>query len=559
MAKRRRAEAIEEPENPNGILIKNQGPIKRFEVVPEVGAIVELTGSNAVGKTEVGKSLYALATGDTTGLSLREGAEEGSIVGRGRTIKIMATCCKVTGQFDLNYFEEGFTLARLVNPGSTAKIPAEMAKTNDRQRVKDLATLLDIKIENEVIYRKIGGCEGERKLLDAECLQNQLSDAEYKSQLELIKQKERKNARTIISEKTTKCSDPAEFIASLKKDCDSVAIELEKTAAVIETEANTLEGGLPDEAEAEGAETDDEVLTQRVTSARNAKTDLERRDENAAEAVRLAAAANEILKSGQGQTVEQAQALLTAAETEEKESRDWITETKALIVQEETRLKQLERRTTDAQDALTTANGRASKIEKAQADLDAKTVKPTDEEWAEVEKEITNASAAMILGARLRAADETRTEITEKRQEAAETLAEAETLRTSAKDCLSLLIDPINNLKCGIEIDGDMRVVCAEHPIRGRCYFEELSDGEKISSVFRLMVGSAADKETPILVPLPQRFWLELDPIAQDQAREAVKGTPLMVIVMRASALTEIDAEGHETKVHEPLTANVLK
>lgn len=555
MAKRKSKEEIETPPE-NAIVVVNEGPIHRSEFYGLPGHVTEVTGSNGTGKSEFLKCLKALATGDTSELSLRDGAESGYIAGFGRTIKIMGRICKVTGMFDVGFFEEGFTLATLVDPGSKASDKNERAKTNDKQRIKNLASIMGIQIEDGVVYEMVGGCGGARKSLELEIVRQAISKSEYDERLLSIQKAERLVARSLISLKTQKLTDPAEYIAGLKDDCDKAALEREKTFAVVDVEADALESTLP--AEGVTGETDEEVLSARVASAANEKRELERRDESAADAKKLADAAGEILKAGQGQSVEDADKALAAAQLEEKDSRKLIDDIKTMLAKEEEKLEGLERRRMDMADAVTAAKGRAQKLETARKDLEAKIVVPTSQEWEDAEKEIKAASDAMILGAELRKAVKTRETIEEKREEVESLKVEAENLRQAAQNCASLLIRPINELGCGIEIDEDMRVVCVNHPIRGRCYFEELSDGERWRAVIRLMTAASIGVDLPAIVPMPQRMWLELDPKARQEFREEVAKTKLIVFVAKATAFEQLGQDGQSIFSDEPISAKVL-
>ncbi len=163
----------------------------------------------------------------------------------------------------------------------------------------------------------------------------------------------------------------------------------------------------------------------------------------------------------------------------------------------------------------------------------------------------------MLLGAELRKAAETRKTIEETRQEAKQIAEEAEELRAAAKAGASLLVDPINKIGCGIEIDDQMRVVCVNHPIRGQCYFEELSDGERVTIAFNLMTQMSIGVDMPAVVPMPQQFWESLDPIAKQAAKEAVSKTKLMVVVARATA-KEVESDGVVSYEKEAVSAKVL-
>src|SRR5690606_25504542 len=125
---------------------------------------------------------------------------------------------------------------------------------------------------------------------------------------------------------------------------------------------------------------------------------------------------------------------------------------------------------------------------------------------------IKAAEDAVALGAKIRDAADIRKKIEAKRAEASEAAAEAVGLRDAAKRTLSLLVDPINELQCGIEIDEHMRLIYTDHPTRGQWPVEDLSPGGACALVIRLIsriVGSDVDT----FVSIPQEDLEGLDPI----------------------------------------------
>lgn len=558
MAKRK--PKIEDEVVPEGaILVKNGGPIVHENFPGKPGHVTLVTGSNATGKSYFIKSARALATGDCKELSLRDGAEEGLVSGFGRTIKLTGRVCKVTGNVEVEFFEESFTLATFVDPGSTADDVNSRAQTNDKKRIKALASILGISISDQEIYRLIAGKEKERAeiqdKLDHLHPAAELERQQCLSGIASIEREEKAVARRIISEKTLGIQDPSDYVSSLKRDIDKAANDKEKEAAVLNGQADALEESLPDAKQA--GETDEEVLSQAVAAAQNKKQALETRRDSAEQAQKLADAADEVLKAGQGETVESAQKAWDEKCQELNDSEETIIGLERMLREERQNRDVLANRVTELKAALDGATRRKAAMDKARQDLQEKIQAPTDQEWADVEKEIKDASDAMILGADLRRAADTRTEIEEIREDANELAAEAAHLRTAATGVLGLLVNPINDLKCGIEVDAEMRVI-ADDPVRGRGYYEELSDGTRWKAVFRLMTSMSIGAELPAIVPLPQRCWLELEPKARQEFVEAVAETNLIVYVCMATSKEEVGPDGKMLFVTDPLSSRII-
>lgn len=532
MAKSRRDIVPTEDDGKFVVEIENYKAILQARFVFQPGKITVAYGSNGAGKSE---SLEAVnvATGvlGTDVVGLRDGAERGFIRGFGREAKFTLKRCSITGEVDIFVVEEGFSLAQFVRPGY------KTAESNDKQRLKDLASILGIEINPEEVYRLVGGFDEEREALA------DLPEVDRAAALEKIKQRERAVYKSIVSEKTSKAKDPAEYVAALKADCDRVALEHEKTAIQLGGEANALEDTLP--AHPEGAETDAEVLSNRVANAVNAKRELQRRDESATDAERLAKEAERILQAGQGQTVAEAQKLVDGAKEEVDESEKLIADMEASLGRERVRLEGLKRRLSDLETAKTAAEERQQELDGARQALQSAIVRPTAQEWTDAEAEIKAAEDAATLGAKLREAADTRQKIADKRKEIQELNREAESLRAAAKSAIGLLVDPINALHCGIEIDANWRLIYVEHPTRegGRCPVEELSPGEAWALVIRLIVGVVGGNDIPAIMTIPQEALEGLDPINLRMFIEEIGKTQLMVFVAKATATETPDGD----------------
>lgn len=536
-AKKRRDVEVPVEDGSHTITIENFGPIvfQQFKFIP--GKITVAFGSNGAGKSESQIAADALV-GNKEALekvTLRDGAESGRISGFGRELRFTAKRKTNSGQVDVCVVEEGFSLARFVRPGF--KDP----EANDRQRLKDLASLLEIAPDPKAVYQLVGGLDEERAELEAEAEGGGLPADELQSRLAKIEAREKAIYNAIVSEKTSKSKDPAEYVANLKADCDRAALENEKLALTLNGEAEGMEDTLPEIPD--GTESDAEVLSSRLADAVNAKRALQTRDESATEAERLAKLAEGVLAAGQGQTVDEAQAALNSSKAEVEESEKLIAEIEAALDRERVRLDGLKRRVQDAQTALESAEQRRDELAGARAALEAKAQHPSPEEWEAAERAIKAAEDAVALGGKIRDAIETRAKIKAKREEASEATAEAEGLRSAAKRTVGLLVEPINDLHCGIEIDDNMRLIFTEHPVRERCPVEELSPGEAWTLALKLITRIVGGEDIEAFVTIPQEAIEGLDPINLQILIDEVAKTRLMLFVAKASATENQNGE----------------
>lgn len=508
------------PANVNGgiLTLEHVGPVDEVQVPLMPGRVTLLTGSNGAGKSKTLKGInYWAGVDDSEGLSPRDGSERGRISGFGVEAHFTLKRNWRTGNLDILVVEEGFSLARFVRP------PHQSAESNDKQRLKDLANVLDVRINQDALFELMGGA------------------AVYKR---------------IVSEKTLKEKEVSAFLASLKRDCDKAGLEDEKLAAVIEGEANTLEDTLPETTE---GETDSEVLSAELAAAHNAKTDLEQKAKLAEESKRLAELARATIALGQGVTVDEAQSVLDDANGEVAECEGMIEELERGLERERQRLVELNRRKVDAERDLAEANSRRDQIAEAQQSIESAVVAPTDQDFESVERRIVAADAAYQLGVKLREAANTRAKIEEKRQEAKATAEEAARLRNVAQAVFGLLVDPINKTGCGIEVDELDRLVVVNHPIRGRCYVNDLSPGEAWQLVIKMIVKIVGAEETPAIVAIPQEALEGLDPMGLKMFVDEVAKTKLMIVTGHASATVRIGADGQETFEADHVGAKIVE
>lgn len=494
------------------VTIEDVGPIKHVEIPLQPGRVTLLTGSNGAGKTQSLKAINALAGSekDKDALSVRDGQKTGRITGLGREVKLTLKQTRDTGDVSVLVVEDGFSLQQFVNPGYAT------AEGNDKSRLQNLASVLGIEVTKDSMAELLGG----PKVFAA-----------------------------TVSKKTLTAADPAAMVASLKKDIDTQALELEKLVLQLTTEADTLEGTLPD---VKDGETDAEVLSRRLTEAVNAKQALVNRRNAAEQMAALAESARKVLESGQGETVESAKIEADNALMEFKACESKIAELERQVASEKERRKTLDAACGSADFRHQKAIERANQLAEAEAKLKEDSTGPTDEEFSLAERAVVDAEEAQYQGRQLRDAADKKKKIEATRSESKETSSQAESLRKAAKSAINLLVEPINKLDCGIEVESTdtgkevvMRLVVTNHKLRGRCYFDELSEGEKWSMLIRLVANMYGEDE-PTLLTIPQTAFEGLDATNRKMLLDAVAETSLIVVT--AEAFTEV--AGVEVQAH---------
>lgn len=516
MAKRKVAAEVPE----NSVIVYNAGPVRHAEFKFAPGCVTLLSGNNGSGKSESLTALRALGGNEEAlkSLTLRDGAEEGWIRGFGREIKLTAHTRKLTGEIDILSSEDQFSLADIIKP--RFKTP----EACDKVRISNLAAITGVRVESDSVAALLGGYEPSEER----------STAEEAKELERCQTIGKKLYKRIVTEKTTKAkeSDAAEFVGNLKRDMDAGALELEKEAAVVESSAATLEETLPPNDPK--AETDAEVLSQRLKDAVNAKRSLDDRATAAAEMKRLADAAKAVLEAGQGQTVDDAATQWEKSKEDTRFSRDELQRARDTVIRLEGVLNTQLEIETRLQNAHAAAVIRKDKLYAATTRLNQQAAPPTDEEFTRSEAAIKAAEDASFLGQSLRKAVMTRQEIAAKRQEAKELSDEAAALRSAAKATLNLLAGPINDLECGVRVTENMRLEC-DHPARGHTMFDDLSEGERVAIVIRLVSRICGAEEMPSLVILDQQFYESLDATNRKMLETEVAKTKLMVAIAEAT------------------------
>lgn len=506
------------------VTIEDVGPIKHVEIPLQPGRVTLLTGSNGAGKTQSLKAINALAGSDADkkALTVRDGQKTGRISGLGREVKLTLKQTRDTGDISVMVVEDGFSLQQFVNPGYATP------EGNDKSRLQNLASVLGIEVTKDSMAELLGG----PKIFSA-----------------------------TVSKKTLTAADPAAMVASLKKDIDTQALELEKLVLQLTTEADTLEETLP---EVKDGETDAEVLSQRLADAMNAKQSLVNRRNAAAQMELLAECARNVLEAGQGETVEIATVKSETAMFNYQTAEKLVQELDKKLAEAKEAAKQLGIVATESAKSVDAAKIRAKQLAEAEAKLKEQSTGPTDEEFELAKSAVVAAEEAQYQGRQLRDAADKKKKVGATRIEASETLAQADTLRKAAKSAINLLVEPINKLDCGIEVESTdtgkeivMRLVVTNHKLRGRCYLNELSEGELASLVIKL-VARVYDDE-PALFCLRQESFEGFSETNRKLFLDTVAETQLMVIAAKATEAFVVDENGHKTFVATPVTASIME
>lgn len=137
------------------IRFESVGPIREvFELkVPDAG-IVELSGDQGLGKSTFLKVADAALNGikpGELGITPTDGTEKGTVEFLGVTMEFKHTRCKATGRLESHIaLKGGDVFARIVDPG------IKDVDRADAQRLKDIAEILNLKPDAEAMRTAIG-------------------------------------------------------------------------------------------------------------------------------------------------------------------------------------------------------------------------------------------------------------------------------------------------------------------------------------------------------------------------------------------------------------------
>ncbi len=480
--------------SPDLIVIDDMGPIEHAEVTARPGRITRLIARNGRGKSLFLESVRALGGAKGVKLPKRDNATGGTVSGFGVTITIgIDGSNRRKGNLCLTSIDGTVDIGRIIDPGIEDVHAADLA------RLKEIVTLLGLKITDEDVSKLLGG----RALW-----------VKYCSEIE--------------------ASGTVDFLAKVKR-------ALEKAARECKSEADELNATVKGTEAVLSALVDHGVdLEYAQGKHRQAVAELSRLQE--AQRAAVASAENyrkaETLLAGGGDrqaAVATAQAAVDKAKVEHAAliKERGILEGKLQRIALDIEMKESE--VGGRSDTLTAATLAASEYAAVSATLAAGIAAPVPD--AVIAAATQAEAAAQTVVADVVAFERHATEretLKTKRTLAAEATARSTIIRATVEKLPDLLADVIRKNVPGIKVTRDLRIAITDHPLRGTCFFAELSAGERSRKVIELAAAAAAGQESEIILALGQEAWEGLDYEAKDSMAEVVAATGLRVVTGEA-------------------------
>jgi len=479
----------------NTVSIKNLGPITdlEFNVVP--GGITVLKGRNGCGKTTALNAVKKLQTeSKNIRLTSRDGTTGGQADGFGVRVKISrAGANKMAGECEVSSIEGDLNISDFVDPGMKSDSAA------DAKRIKSLVVLTGASADETMFHDLLTGGKDEF--------------------LALVPQEAREE------------TDLLDMSQQIKRAIEQHARIAEEQAKTASSEAQALKDLI--EGVDLDAESDEAVLEDATVAARDElvlkKDAVNWFDDNQA----AYDSAKESLSHDPGGDVQG-----ISEEIERlKSTREKLKES---LIQVESDLKVAEAKFQSAESAEQQRASLQSLVEQFE-----KRKKPTEKEIAKLQKEFEEAKAARDRGVEIRNAKDKSVKITEYLEAKKKAERRAEDLRTAAKGTEDVLAEVIKESCPQLRVDEDFRLV-TDHPVRGECYFSELSEGERWKIGIAIAVSVFKKKEVPGLLGVPQECWESLDSKNRQVILESIEGTNLGILTAEAN---HVDGEPDEIHV----------
>lgn len=463
------------------IEITDLGPIAKLLIpVPKEGGVVVLQGFNGAGKTTALNAAAALMDGEAD-LSVRDGAEKGSVVGLGCEIHVKKRtqragtleCARISGE----------------DPSLLVAPPFKDSISADRARIKALCRLARVKPSRELFapLEKIAGGSLPITLVD----------------------------------------DVPESASRTKRAIEAKAREVEEAVARDEGRVQGLLGNVA------GVDLtaphDEAILAAAATKAVRELASIEGEATaclRASQDAERARHALETAKEGyKGPNAEEAILALRSASAEEERLREAFGKAREARIAAEGALKAA----TDFQAA---CEGWEATIKKAEDSFGV-----SEAQLADLRRAVQEADAARDRGVLIRQAIQQKKEADDALAALAARRAEAGKLREAAAACDRIVSEAISSVApAGLKIV-DGRLIVAHR--RGEIPFEELSHGERWTVALDVAIDAVGPDG---LLSIAQDAWEGLDDQNRQAINEHAKRRRAVILTAEAS-LGELKAE----------------
>jgi energy-coupling factor transporter ATP-binding protein EcfA2 len=494
--------------------VENLGPIPRLKFALDDYGVHVIVASNGSGKSILLDAMSKLAKGGGR-IPLKDGEKKGFIEGFGARLTITASA-RHTGEFEVSHLEGRFDLAELVDPGIAQPEAA------DRRRIRALASL--------------SGAQPDMRLF----LKHPAFAPTFSS---------------VVSSDSSAKSDLVEMAEAVKRDYEKEARKQEDLAEQETGRAKALEEAI--EFIDPHSECDAQVLQERYDKARDHRTRLTAKSEQATKAAVAAEKARQQLQEAQekyaGPNVTAAEQAVLDAQQVRQEAQAALDEARKALISAEERMKAAKTVEFAAADKLCMAQAHHKFVEQCQKIIHAPVEPaPTEEELAQANQAVIQAGSAVNYGAVVRDAKDKAVLAESHRAKAKVCQEHAAGLRGAAGSIDEVLSGaiPAGPLKIA-SVDGKARLVVT-HPARGEnTPFHELSMGEK----WRVAIDLAADQvgEGGLIV-VEQAAWESLDSFVRPQIHQHAKERKVYVLTGEATRDPE-DGSGFQVKPFETAVA----
>jgi hypothetical protein len=472
------------------ITAQNVGPVEHLSLpVPAGGGVIEITGRNGAGKSELIDAVGALAGGKCD-VTRRDGTQEGKLSGMGVTIRFRGRVSR-SGELEAESLEGKLSPADLVDP--KLKTP----EAADERRIKALLQLAGVEADATLFHELVGGQAEFERLVTPSAIETDdliLMASRIKRDIE-----GKARAAEATAENAKARSDAA------RKAVESIDLEVPDDQATLQA-----------------------ALEQAIAADAKLKADAEARQTAIDKAATARAYLSDAEAEYSGPTVDQAKQEVDAA-TRERDAADRAFE------EAKQRLEAARVRYNLARSDLQTAEGHANTIASWRTQIDAAAnVQPVDPaELAAARDSVVKAREAVERGAVVRNAKAQLKAAEASREEARQSQQQAEFLRSCAKGTDDVLSSQVGKLNCPLTvktIDGKTRLVLQTG--RGETFYSDLSHGERWTIALDIAIAAVGERG---LIPVQQEAWESLDYEHQVQIDKQCRAAKVWLVTARAS------------------------
>ena len=448
------------------ITIKDVGPINRLTIpVPAGGGVTVLRARNGTGKTSAIEGI-TIALRQAGTLNRRRGAAGAAEVSVGGATARTAARTSHTGELEVCSIDDKLNLLDFIKPPVADPVAA------DTRRIKALLS--------------VTGVEADFKLFDGllpEGLMTKYTQASTRRQPDIVQMAKevKKDLQEAARFAEADANEAKGSVAATRTALDGVNLKGESNDAVLRQ--NHLD-----------------AVSRKATLAAEAKAATEANKAREEAAARIETAAGEY----KGPSVDEAKSAFAAATDAATVTHNSVETLKAKLAEAEKIHAAAREKERLAVEALNTATAHEKTVADLKAAAAGEPVKgPTEAQLAEAEKAITTAAEAITQGVRIREAESKKAKLAEYQKAEKEHSELATRIREAASNVDDVLSGAVKAPGLAIK-EGRLWSTAHED------YFGDLSEGQRIKIALDIVLPIVGEGG---LLPLPQDFWQDLDPV----------------------------------------------